>query len=138
MPPTSQKLRNKAWQSALDRTLKHLDAHRAKMNDLSEDLKLLEKALTESTFRIDTRVDISRTEQIAWMSSTNDVWRIHYVWPADDVDEPGANYIKPLIEAPVSARWRALPAIPKLIERIGEVAAASTPASEVSDDDIPF
>jgi hypothetical protein len=108
------------------------------------DIRTIEKYLTDTGFRLDTRVSVSGfdsdDERLAW-TEFNDTWRL--VHCSQDEENAGW-YIKPLIETAVSTRWRVSQAMPRLLTAIGAAAQnrsaiSSADASEpLTDDDIPF
>ena len=140
------KLRNRQWQSALDAAEPHLKAFQAKLDAMSNDIRVLEKYLMETGFRIDVRVTVSGAdsdlEMIGWAGSSSDAWRIWYMSQTEDPGQMDQWEWKPLIETPAATRWRVAEAVPRLLIQIGYVAGGAEhdePTSEpLTDEDIPF
>src|SRR6266545_5288209 len=116
------KLRNPEWQSALDAATPQLEKFQQRLNQLSEDIRAIEKYLIDSGFRIDTRVIVAgRTAIDEWLgwASAKDTWRLVYIYS----DESGeVTYLKPLIETDVATRWRVSQAMPELLTAIATAA----------------
>ena len=126
------KLRIPQWQEALDRAAPHLEKFQNDLDAISDDIRALEKYLTDSGFRIETG-----TEGLAWMEYGKS-WRLCHL---EDSSDGWAS--RPLIETPAATRWRVANHMADLLEEIARVAAAKPDAimessSETSGDDIPF
>jgi hypothetical protein len=130
-------LRNSEWQAVLDEAVPYLDRFQAKLDAISDDIRALEKFLTESGFRIDTRIGTRSFDEIGW-APLDKTWRLCHMESIDEGYE-----LRPLIEMPAATRWEVADAIPQLIKRIAEVAGRSSgrsapPEAAPNDDDIPF
>jgi hypothetical protein len=128
------KLRIPQWQEALERVSPHLNRFQNDLNAISDDIRSLEKYLTESGFRIRVRVTAGFDEGLSWSDVGKNSWRICYCEPV------GENFSeRPLIEMPASIRWQLADLMPRLLNEIAEVASRIPESVSIpSDDDIPF
>jgi len=128
------KLRIPQWQEALERVSPHLNRFQNDLNAISEDIRSLEKYLTESGFRIRVSVTAGFNEGISWSEVGKNSWRICYY----ESDEQHLSE-RPLIETPASVRWQMADQMPRLLDEIAQVARRIPESVNVpSDDDIPF
>jgi hypothetical protein len=127
------KLRNPEWQAALADALPALNDFQYRLNAVSEDIKVVEKILIESGFRLYASVELEFGDKLAWQEYGKGGWRICLVEAMGD-NEYSA---KPLIEASAAERWRIASSVPVLLAEIASV-ARNVPSMPPSDDDIPF
>lgn len=95
------------------------------LNNLSSDIKNLEKWLQACSVCVSTSVEIKLEEEkhyISW-SSRNGDWRLLYESPIDpDFSETGSQFeTLPLIETPVYVRLRCAPFLPKLVAELASL-----------------
>jgi hypothetical protein len=127
------KLLTPEWQAALNKTLPHLSRYQARLDAISADIRTLEKALTESGFRIYTATKVSPKESLAWMDSGGNAWRIGVL-----KEEKSGFSFRSLIETPTGDRLRISKHIPQLLEAVAEAAGRGPVVEPLTDDDIPF
>lgn len=133
------KLRNALWNVSLKRISPYLDDFQARLNDVSDDIRALEKYLTETGFRVPVETRWNGGDGIAWTDHAS-TWRLCYV----SEDNDGHIYLRPLIETPAADRLRAAEAMPDFLEFLAGAAGVprardeSEPVEPVTNDDIPF
>lgn len=126
------KLNDSKWQVALDEVVPRLAKFQERLNAISDDIRTLEKTLTESGFRIYTSINLSSGEILAW-TEIGSSWRISFLQQGDS---DGEFVVRPLIETPAAVRWHVAHEVPRLLREIAVVAAANEPP--ITDDDFPF
>ncbi|MEZ5292845.1 MAG: hypothetical protein R2745_17320 [Vicinamibacterales bacterium] len=130
------KLRNSDWNSRLKKLAPYLDGFQTRLDDISNDIKALEKYLTETGFRIAV-FDWAGEEGLAWTDRAG-TWRLCYATRYEEHAD-----VKPLLETPAATRLWAAEAFPSFLDELARAAGAkpeggSSPTGTITDDDIPF
>lgn len=130
------KLRNASWNAGIRRVSPYLEGFRSRLDDVSTDIRTVEKYLIETGFRIPVYLWWGE-HGVAW-AEIGESWRLCY---ASDLGNDRAD-LHPLIEVPVVSRLDAAEHFVDFLEELAKVAGVPprslTQDQTPSADDIPF